>query len=65
MPQRTVPPVRQIFALQQVAVRQQHGSDGLVGDDLGLEHRQIVGPVQEIGDLAEAFRLALRDETAA
>ena len=46
-------------ALDQIAVRQQHGRLGGVRLDAHGEGRQHVRPVEEIGDAAEALRLAL------
>ena len=48
-----------VAGLDQIAVRQQHRRLGLVGLDPRREDRQHVGPVEEIGDAAKAFRLAL------
>ncbi len=42
-----------------IAVRQQHGRGGAVGFDAHGIDGEHVGPVEEIGDAAEAFGLAL------
>ena len=54
-----------IAAFDAVAVGQQHRILLLVRLDAHGEDREIVGPVEEIGDAAEAFRLALGAEHAA
>jgi hypothetical protein len=54
-----------IAALKQVTVGQQHRRQFAVGDHLDLVDGQVVGPVEEIGDAAKAFGLALRAPGAA
>jgi hypothetical protein len=51
--------------LDQVAVAQQHRVAGLVGAQRDGVDGHHVGPVQEVGDAAEALGLALREEAAA
>ena len=55
----------QIAAVDEVAVGQQHRRFFLVGLDARGVDRHHVGPVEEIGDAAETFRLALRAIVAA
>ena len=64
-PGDAVPPVAEVMHRAGIAVRQQHGNEGLVGGDGDGVARHHVGPVGEIGDAAEAFRLALGEITAA
>ena len=60
VPHRIVPRgARDIAGLDQIAVGQQHRRLRLVRLDPRGEHRHDVGPVGEIGDAAEPFRLAL------
>ena len=60
VPDREMPAVRQIAAFDQIAVGEQYRRLRLVGFDAGRVDRHHVRPVREIGDAAEAFRLALR-----
>ena len=60
VPDREMPAARQIAALDQIAVGEQHRRFGFVGLDARGVDRHHVRPVGEIGDAAEAFRLALR-----
>ena len=62
MPQGKVAIVFQRAAVKPVAVGQQHGVLRLVAFDPHRENREIVGPVEEPGDMAKAFRLALGAE---
>ena len=65
VPHHEMASARQIALFNRVAVRQQHRIFRLVGFDAGGEHGQIVRPVEEIGDAAEAFSLALGAENTA
>ena len=69
LPERVVPDgeVAAIFQLalfQQVAVGKQHRIRLFVGAQRDLVGGHHVGAIQEVGDAAEALRLALREETA-
>ena len=64
-PHGKVHAVAGIALFDQIAVGQQHRRDGLRRGDADLEHGQIVGSIQIIGDAAEALGLALRAPGAA
>jgi hypothetical protein len=59
-----MPAAREIAALDQIAVGQQHRIGALRGFDARGVDGEIVGAVEEIGDAAETLRLALRAEDA-
>ncbi len=64
-PQGPVPAIGGVPAVDAVAVGQEARIGGLVGVHPHGEARQHVGPVGEVGDLAEALGLALGAEAAA
>src|SRR3546814_3593858 len=65
VPHRHVAAVAEVLLRHQVAVRQQDGAVGAAATDGGAIGRHHVGPVQDIGDAAEALSLALGAEHAA
>ncbi len=64
-PFRPMPPVVGLARAGRVAVRQQHRKPRLVGGDRRRVAGHHIRPVEEIGDPAEAFGLALGAEIAA
>ncbi|MCY1557729.1 hypothetical protein D9M68_946030 [compost metagenome] len=58
-------PVAGIALVDQIAIGQQHRRHVARRRHAHLEHRQIVRPVEIIGDAPEALRLALRAPRAA
>ncbi|VWD51188.1 hypothetical protein BCO18442_06141 [Burkholderia contaminans] len=64
-PFREVAAVGQVAGIDEVAVRQQHRVPGLVGAQRHRVRRHHVRAVEEVGDAAETFGFALREEVAA
>ncbi len=60
-----MPAAGKLARLDQIAVRKQDRSLGFVGLNAGRIDGHDVRPIREIGDAAEAFRLALRAVIAA
>ncbi len=60
VPDREMAPRRQLAAVGEVAIGKQHRRFLFIGFDPRGVDRHHVGPVGEVGDAAEAFRLALR-----
>ncbi len=56
---------RDVAALLEISIGQEDGAGRLVGFHANRVARHHIGPVIEIGDAPEAFRLALRAENAA
>ena len=65
VPDREMAAIGQVAAVDEIAIRQQHRRLSFVGLDAGGVDRHHVGAVGEIGDAAEAFRLALGAPRAA
>ena len=55
-----MPAVRPFPLLNQIAVGEQHGRQLAVGGHLHAEPREIVRPVEEVGNAPETLRFALR-----